>query len=189
MPHAADVYNERMSIRKRPPDVQKRTEIGHWEGDTVYFTHRTKQNLTVLVERKSRYTKLRRNTFKDPEQVNNGIVDMLITLPPNARRSVTLDLGTEFNMPFYLRYMLGVEVWYCEPARPQQKGTVENTNGRLRRFMPKRFEIERASDSDIDWVENAMNDTPRKCLGYYTPKEIFAGYLRNFNQPAPNCCT
>ena len=181
-PHPANIGNERPSIRNRPPSVRKRAEVGHWEGDTVFFTHRTKQNLTVLVERKSRYVKLRRNTWKEPEQVNRGIVDILGSYPAVLRKSLTLDMGAEFGMPLYLRGMLGINVWYCDPASPNQKGTVENTNGRLRRFMPKSLEIESVPDSRLVLVEHTMNATPRKILGYRTPAEVFGEYLAEIQE-------
>jgi IS30 family transposase len=173
-PHPADADNQMTPIRLRPKAVKKRRIIGHWEGDTIFFTRRTKQNLTVLVERKSRLVKLRRNTFKCPEQVNQGIVDVLKRLPGKMRKSITLDRGTEFTMPQYLGCALGLKVWYCDRASPYQKGSVERINGQLRcRFLPKNFEIENVDDSYIGLVEETMNATPRRILGYRTPIEIF----------------
>jgi IS30 family transposase len=179
MPHPADIGNEQISIRHRPKEVYKRKEYGHWEGDTIFFTHRTKQNLTVLVERKSRLTVGIRNNCKDWSEVMGGIVNKLKTLPIKARQTLTLDRGVEFYSPRYVRMSLGTSVYYCDASKPWQKGSVENTNGRLRRFYDREYKIEKISDEEIEKTIKLMNNTPRKCLEYRTPSEVWEEFLTN----------
>ena len=104
-------------------------------------------------------------------------------MPPAARRTVTFDRGTEFAAYPTLKSMLGMEAYFCAPQAPWQKGTVENTNGRLRRFLPLDADISARTSADLRTLAEQMNATPRKCLGFMTPAEAFAASLRNCSRP------
>ena len=107
------------------------------------------------------------------------IVEQLINLPKEARRSITFDRGGEFASHQQMADKLGVDIWYCDPHSPWQRGMVENTNGILRRDMPRKTNIKDYSERDIEMIQHMLNSTPRKCLGYQTPEEAF---IQNLNE-------
>lgn len=121
------------TIEQRPPEISARTSFGHWEGDLIAFRHDYgKSNLTSLVERRSRYTILTRNPDRNATGVVAGVIGKLKALPASARQSVTFDRGTEFPRYPLLKQKLGIDSSFCKPQAPWQKGSVENTNGRVR---------------------------------------------------------
>lgn len=120
---------EANTIAVGPATIGQRTDFGHWEGDLVAFG---KANLTSLVERKSRYLLLARNPSRHSAGVMSGIASHLGRLPAHARCSITFDRGTEFAFFSTLKRDLGIDSWFCKPQAPWRKGSVENTNGRLR---------------------------------------------------------
>jgi len=130
---------EENTIKKRPDEISRRMSFGHWECDLVGFRKEFgKHKLTTLVERFSRYTCLSLNASRHSAGVISGVAKDLAPLPPLCRQSVTFDRGTEFTAYHTLKRTLDVESYFCAPQAPWQKGTVENTNGRLRRFPPPR---------------------------------------------------
>jgi IS30 family transposase len=148
---------------------------GHWEGDLVLFSQEYgKANLTLLIERRSRYAVLIRNPSRHSVGVIGGIDRVLSTLPAHLRRSITFDRGSEFSRYSQLRQTLGMESFFCQPSAPWQKGSVENSNGRIRRFLPLGTDITLLSDQEIIAVTERMNHTPRKCLEYRSPYEVLA---------------
>ena len=160
-------------IAQRPANISDRSEFGHWEGDLVMFRRQYgKANLTSAVERKSRFVVLWRNPSRTSVGVMAGIQAKLGPLPPSHRRSITFDRGTEFAAYRVLRSRLGLESYFCEPKSPWQKGGVENLNGRLRRFLPLDVDIAALPVEAIEAVSARLNNTPRKCLGYRTPREV-----------------
>lgn len=167
------------SIHDRPKSIDNRRYFGHFEGDLV---HCTNGNITTLIERKTRMGFLVKNTSKHSNLVISGIENVLVHLPPPLRRSLSLDQGTEFAFYQRLEEKFGLKTYFCDPHSPWQKGANENFNGRLRHFLPKKSDICNLSQSDLDQIAEQMNTTPRKCLGYQTPKEAFSAALRG-------CCT
>ena len=142
-------------------------------GDLIAFRKEyDKANLGSLVERCSRYTVLRRNPSRHSVGVMAGIDQGLRPLPPSLRRSMTFDRGTEFSTYGVLKQKLGVTSYFCQPSAPWQKGSVENNNGRIRRFLPLDCDIALISDTELAAIANRLNQTPRKCLGYRTPHEV-----------------
>jgi transposase, IS30 family len=167
------------SIGHRPQAIKDRDTYGHWEGDLVLFRREFgKANLTSLVERRSRYAVLIRNQSRHSTGVISGINRELGTLPPALRRTITFDRGTEFSRYAMLREQLGIDSYFCQPSAPWQKGSVENSNGRLRRFLPLSTDIALISDEEIKVIADRMNHTPRKCLGYRSPSEVLADQLQ-----------
>jgi transposase, IS30 family len=166
------------TIEQRPPEIAARTSFGHWEGDLMMFRKELgKHNLTSLTERQSRYTILTRNRDRNSTGVMTGMIEKLKVLPETARLSITFDRGTEFAYYPLLKQKLGMDSYFCKPQAPWQKGTVENTNGRVRRFLSRDADIATLPEVALLEICDRLNGTPRKCLGYRTPKEVLMSSL------------
>ncbi len=167
-------FHRDVSILFRPDDVAHRRQFGHWEGDLMLFEQKLGQsNVTSLVERVSRFTVILKNPNKRTKPVMGKIMKAIKDLPLIARRSITFDRGTEFVSWPHLQAELGTQTWFCDPSSPWQKGTVENTNRRARRWLPRKRDIRAMTDHDIKQICDQLNNTPRKCLGWKTPAEVF----------------
>ena len=177
-PRSAPIPRERW-IENRPAEVGRTARaFGHWEGDLLIFRKEAgKANVTSLVERKSRFTFLLPNEDKRSAAVIAGIAEALRGLPEDARRTVTFDRGTEFAAYAVLDRELGGEGLLLRPASPWQKGGVENLNGRARRFLPRESPPEALARARLRRLADRLNDTPRRCLGYRTPREVFQQHL------------
>lgn len=162
---------ESANIKHRPGIVDKRRSIGHFEGDLVVFGSLRSSNVTTIVERKSRLTKLVHNQNKYTNEVVGGIKEKLSQLPKRLVKTITFDRGSEFAS--YRN--LGVTTYFCNPHSPWQKGGNENFNGRLRKYLPKRYDHRKLSQELLDKIEEKMNNQPRKCLGFRSPLEVFYG--------------
>jgi len=166
------------SIVLRPDAVAERCEFGHWECDLVMFRKEFgTANVTALVERVSRFTLLARNEDRTSKPVMEALIAGLGTLPQPARRSITFDRGTEFSAWRHLQAGLGARTWFCDPQAPWQKGTVENTNNRLRRYLPRKTDPTALTNRYLKSICARLNATPRKCLAYRTPTEVFRDRL------------
>lgn len=160
------------SIANRPQTVEQRQEFGHWEGDLMQF--RTQRGaLLNLTERSTRLTLLSSLPSKKAEPTGLAVAELLLALPQAARKSLTFDRGGEFADYRTMKDKLAADIWFCDPHSPWQRGTVENTNGILRRDMPRKTDITDYTDRDIQMIQILINSTPRKCLGYRTPAEAF----------------
>ena len=174
------------TIQKRPAHIGERTTFGHWEGDLLAFRKEFgKGNLTTLVERQSRYTVLIRNPDRNSTGVMTGVIQQLRSLPSPARQTITFDRGTEFARYSLLRHQLGIESYFCSPQAPWQKGSVENTNGRLRRFLPPDTDPTGLTPEMLSQICSRINNTPRKCLGFRTPQEVLTSHLQRGTSSAP----
>ncbi|QNE07747.1 IS30 family transposase [Croceicoccus marinus] len=162
------------TIAERPKQIGERVEFGHWEGDLIAFRQEFgKANLTSLVERRSRYIVLERNPSRHSRGVMEGIQRHLTPSPQHLRQSITFDRGTEFAAFAMLKASLGMTTYFCKPSAPWQKGSVENSNGRIRRFLPLDADISRMTEAELASLTDRLNNTPRKCLGFRTPAEVF----------------
>lgn len=172
---------DRVSVHKRPAYIEKRRQSGHWESDCILFS---KYGQTVLVaqERASRYIFLAKPPCRRAEQIAVQLQEWLAALPPQMRRTLTQDNGTEFFAHHKLRDALGMKTYFCDPHSPWQKGGIENANGRLRRSLPRNTNLALCSDTDIEAVASRYNNTPRKCLGFKTPAEVFSAQLLHFKR-------
>src|SRR4051794_12322299 len=165
-------------IESRPAEVGTRETFGHRECDLLIFRRETgKANVTSLVERKSRFTFLLANEDKRSAAVIAGVAEALRGLPEDARRTVTFDRGTEFAAYPELARELDVASYFCDPHSPWQKGGVENLNGRVRRFLPRESPPEALARAHLRRLADRLNGTPRRCLGYRTPREVFEQHL------------
>lgn len=170
----------RRSIHQRPQTVALRKEFGHWEGDLMQF--RTQQgNLLTLCERKTRFVITAPLKTKTAAETGKAVISALQRLPQAARKSMTYDNGGEFERYADMEAKLNMLIYFCDPHSPWQRGMIENTNGILRRDMPRKFDIRNYTARDIGEITWAVNSTPRKCLGFKTPAEAFIENL--------NCCT
>ena len=160
-------------IEERPDEAQSRAELGHWEADTV--AGKTGSSCMVtLADRKSRFLLGKRVVRKAAAEVEEGIIALLITLPPELRRSVTPDRGKEFsNHPQISAALDDMPFYFPKPHAPWERGTNENTNGLIREYCPKSVDMNSFNTSYFDEFINKMNHRPRKCLGWKSPAEVF----------------
>lgn len=165
---------QRISIRERPESVSKRQEPGHWETDLL--VGRGRAALQVSVERLSRYSRLSRLPNKTARQARGALRTTLRSLPPALRRSITYDNGSENAEHHKLNADLGLRSWFCEPYHSWEKGQVENTNGLIRRFIPKRSNLAEITPGQIAGIEAWLNNRPRKVLNFKTPSEVFHSF-------------
>src|SRR3954452_19449583 len=176
-PRSSPIPRERW-IENRPAEVGDRQAFGHWEADLLIFRKEAgKANVTSLVERKSRFTFLLANEDKRSTAVIAGVADALRGLPEDARRTITFDRGGESAGYAVLDRDLAVEAYFCDPHSPWQKGGVENLNGRARRFLPRESPPEALGRIRLHRLADRPNDTPRRCLGYRPPREVFEAHL------------
>jgi IS30 family transposase len=168
----------RVPIAYRPKEIEDRAIAGHWEGDLMMFA-RYGQAILTLHERSSRLTIAVRLPGKAARPVAQTITRLLAPLPPQLRRSITFDNGTEFARHADL-HALGIERFFCDPYAPWQKGGVENAIGRMRRRIPRTTDLTTLTSDDLADAVLAYNSTPRKCLDWKTPAELFARQLLHF---------
>lgn len=166
-------YGDIRLITKRPAYIDNRSCFGHWEGDLIEFRGTRKQTITTLVERKTRMLILIKNTSKVSYEVMSSIRNKFLTNDRFICHSITFDQGVEFAQFGLLESRLGCKAYYCERHSPWQKGSNENMNGRIRKYLPKRTDISKIDQEDLDYLAHKMNTTPRKCLGFKTPLEVF----------------
>ena len=157
-------------IPEWPEEIRDRVRIGDWEGDTVYGGV-GKGLLVSLVDRKSRYLRIGFLAKRTAAETRTVIEELLDGLPV---KSVSLDNGPEFSEFRKLEDSLHTLVYFAEPHKPWQRGTNENTNDIVRFFFPKGFDFRKITDKEIQFVEELINNRPRKCLGWKTPAEILA---------------
>ena len=169
---ALEHIKDRVSLEKRPLYINKRRQAGHWETDLMMFSDK-KHNLLVVQERSSRYAFIAKQNGKSAQPTVDRIKGWLEPLPPSLRRTLTQDNGPEFFRHHQLN-PLGIKTYFCDPHSPWQKGGVENMNARIRRFVPLKTKPEDISDQDVKELADILNSTPRKCLGYKTPAEVFS---------------
>jgi IS30 family transposase len=134
-------------------------------------------NITSPVERVSRYAVVMRNKDRQSKPIMEALIQGLAPLPADARQSITFDRGTEFSNWKHLKARIGAEAWFRDPQAPYQKGTVENTNNRLRKYVPRSTEPTALTNRYLRSICRRLNATPRKCLGYQTPAEVFEAKL------------
>jgi IS30 family transposase len=166
-----------LNIRERPAEANDRAVPGHWEGDLLMG--KRMHAMATLVERTTRFVML--VSLPDghrADQVADALAAKITELPEQLRRSLTWDHGKE--MADHARFTIdtGVQVYFCDPRSPWQRGSNENTNGLLRQYFPKRSEIAHYSQADLDAVAAELNGRPRQTLGWLTPSQALDAALR-----------
>jgi IS30 family transposase len=160
------------SIAERPVEANERTQLGHWEGDTMVGKGRRGYLLTS-VERTSRYTLARKLDACAAEPVAQRLQQTLRRLPAEKRRSLTLDNGHEFARPIELEKKLALSIYFAHPYHAWERGTNENTNGLLRQYLPKGTDLTQVTEAQLSHDVRQLNHRPRKCLGFQSPFEVF----------------
>lgn len=186
-----------LSISERPPAIEDRAVPGHWEGDLILGLGGSA--IGTLVERMTRYTMLlhlpphaehrRRPREKHgpalaghgAEAVRDAIARTIVKLPMQLRRSLTWDQGAEMAQHVLLRIDTGLQVYFCDPQSPWQRGTNENTNGLLRQYFPKGTDLSQYGARELEAIAHTLNTRPRKTLGWRTPAEALSAVLSSAN--------
>ena len=161
-----------VSIRKRPAEAEDRAVPGHWEGDLLIGSNQSQ--IATLVERQTRYVMLVRVPSKDTETVINALIKQAHKLPRELYKSLTWDRGKE--MADHKRFSLAtdIDVYFCDPKSPWQRGSNENTNGLLRQYFPKGMDLSRIHQNKLNAIARQLNERPRKTLLFKTPAYRFA---------------
>ncbi len=160
-----------VSIRERPAEVEDRAVPGHWEGDLIFGSNNSQ--IATLVERHTRYVMLARVNSKDTETVINALIKQAHKLPRELYKSLTWDRGKE--MADHKRFSLAtdIDVYFCDPQQPWQRGSNENTNGLLRQYFPKGMDLSNIHQNRLNAVARQLNERPRETLQFYSPAEKF----------------
>ncbi|MCK5536087.1 MAG: IS30 family transposase [Bacteroidales bacterium] len=161
---------KRKSIEDRPSIVAEKTEIGHWEGDTVESKNH-QGGIGTFVDITSKFLIMRRVKNKSSMEMKNAIVGAFEHYP-DILKTMTLDNGTEFALHDQIEKELNTKIYFAHPYSPGERGLNENTNGLIRKFYPKGTDFSEYTDDDLLQVQNKINNRPRKSLNYKTPKEV-----------------
>lgn len=164
----------RIPISQRPESIGLRTEPGHWECDTIIGL-KTGSALRVLVERKSRFSRLGKLQARNAKSMRKSITRTLGQFPKHLRRTITYDNGSENTHHQKVNKKLGTSSYFCAPMHSWEKGSIENLNGLVRRHLPKKTDFDLVSGRQVKKIENWLNSLPRKCLGFQTPREVLLG--------------
>jgi IS30 family transposase len=176
LPNGEGRIKDMINISERPAEAADRAVPGHWESDLLQGTPTTA--IGTLVERSTRYVML----FKLPSGMNAesariGLTQKILTLPENLRRSLTCDQGREMKQHVRFTIDTGVQVYFCDPHSPWQKGSNENTNGLLRQYFPKGKSVANYTQEELDMVAAKLNRRPRETLGWKSPAKRLAQFL------------
>ena len=160
-----------VSIRQRPPSVEDRAVASHWEGDLIAGSKNS--YMATLVERHSRYVMLAKVDNKESQTVVSALIKQAYKLPKELYKSLTWDRGQELADHQRFSLATNIEVYFCDPRSPWQRGSNENTNRLLRQYYPKGTDLSVHSQAELNQVARQLNERPRKTLGFETPAERF----------------
>jgi IS30 family transposase len=168
-------WDTRRPISTRPAIVETRSRVGDWEADTIIGRNRNGAILS-LVERRSRFCLLHKVTTKSPDIVAEAFCKKLLPLKDNVL-TITSDNGFEFIRHQGIAQQLDADFFFADPYSSWQRGTNENTNGLVRQYFPKKTDFTALSQNDIQWVNDRLNNRPRKALLFRTPNEVFNNHF------------
>ena len=173
------IVPESLKIRHRPEEVDARLVPGHWEGDLIKGAF-SRSSVGTLVERKTRFLLLGKMDGNGAAAALESFTRQMRRLPLSMRKSMTYDRGLEMACHPELARRLKIDIWFCDPHAPWQRGSNENTNGLLRQFLPKGSDLRLQSQKNLDHIAWLMNNRPRKTLNWKTPAEAFQEELAAF---------
>jgi len=162
----------RIDIALRPKIADKRRQFGHWEGDTMMFLGH-KQSLATHTERKTRFIVAKRPESLTAEDRSLAANRTFRRMPPEARRTMTLDNGHENSGHEAITEATGIKIYFARPYASWQRGANENSNGLIRWYLPRDTDLNSLTGKQVNAIIDLINNRPRKCLGYKTPKEMF----------------
>ncbi len=160
-------------IALRPPEVAARIVPGHWEGDLIKGAMNL-SSVGTMVERVSRFVMLAQMDNSGADAALAGFSRRLRTVPTSLRKTLTYDQGTEMSKHQDLAKRLRMDIYFCDPHSPWQRGSNENANGLVREYLPKGMDFSTITQPELHRIEDALNNRPRKILGFRTPAEVFA---------------
>jgi len=163
----------RVFIDQRPDKINTRQEVGHWETDLMEGPKKTQAHVSVTVERRSRVVKIVKVDTKQAREKTDGLLKQLGQLPGDTVKSITFDNGKENTDHQVVAKHLACDTYFCNPYHSWEKGTVENTIGLVRQYLPKKMNLEGVTQGELSWIADQLNNRPRKVLGYKTPAEVF----------------
>jgi len=161
-----------VNIAERPDEIEDRVVPGHWEGDLIIGRNNASQ-VATLVERTTGLVLLGQLDSKRAATVADRLAERISTLPDYLRRSITWDQGTEMAAHLEFTIATGVQVYFCDPHAPWQRGSNENTNGLLRQYLPRDANLSRFTQTELDQIAHKLNTRPRKRHNWLTPLEVF----------------
>lgn len=164
------IIPDRAPLKERPDSANTRKEIGHLEADLVFNSGSQSSNILTVVDRKSRMVRLVKNDSKKTSVVMQAVVETAQIL---QEKTITFDNGSEFASHKILTTTLGVETFFCDPGAPYQKGSVENMNKMIRRFLPFKLQAAEITQERVDEIAEILNNIPRAILGFRTPREVY----------------
>jgi len=179
-PSGGSITPESLRITNRPEEIEGRLVPGHWEGDLIKGAF-NRSAVGTVVERKTRFVILCKMQGCTAEAALTGFTRQMKRLPASLRKSMTYDRGTEMACHPELARRLKIDIWFCDPHAPWQRGSNENTNGLLRQFLPKGIDLSDVSQTYLNDVARLMNERPRKTLGWKTPAEAMAEEMAAFS--------
>jgi IS30 family transposase len=162
----------RVGIAERPTAVDERIEVGHFEGDLIVGKGQD-GFIVTLVERVSRLLHAVKTSTKRASEVGQAVIDALIDRPVSWVKTITFDNGTEFGDHATIAEQLGVAVYFADPYSAYQRGSNEQVNGLIRRYLRKGTSFRDLTSQQVETITSKINNRPRKCLGYRTPNEVF----------------
>jgi IS30 family transposase len=172
----------RVSIHQRPEHINQRAEVGHFEGDLIFYKGSKSINAFTAIDRKTRYAMIIRNESKHSENILEKVSAKL----GRFAKSITFDNGTEFALHTKLKEKHGIDTYFCDPGSPWQKGSIEHFNGMTRHFIPFEVPPQKVSQEELDAVAYSINHMPRQSLGFLTACKAFGA---SFQSEITTCCT
>lgn len=167
------------NISLRPPEVAARIVPGHWEGDLIKGAM-NRSSVGTLVERISRYVMLVKLDGNTAEHVLEGFKRRLKSVPESLRKTMTYDQGSEMALHETLSAQLKMDIFFCDPHSPWQRGSNENANGLVREYLPKGMDLSQVSHQQLTAIEHSLNHRPRKILNFHSPHEVFSALTADF---------
>lgn len=179
-PNKSCQIKDRISIDERPLHIEKRNRIGHWEGDLMVGPKHASA-IGTIVERKTRFTYIVKLKNSKSNTVTQQFARKLNQLHRGCRKTLTYDNGTEMTYHKWLKKRTGMDIYFAHPYSAWERGTNENTNGLIRRFFPKGTDFNLISSRKLKFIQDKLNNRPRKILSYNTPNEALKKELKSIS--------